>query len=167
MAIIFAGVVLFFMDGLSPEGFLGNVMALGGGLLFGSQAIIFRSLKDDGPANSVILGNLLTFVIGLPAWGAPWPSLTGWLTIVALGLFQLGGPYYLYTLTVPRLSSLELTLVPMLEPILCPIWVFLFLGESPGRFAAYGAALVISTVMVWSVLKAKTEARRRALSPHA
>jgi drug/metabolite transporter (DMT)-like permease len=165
MAVMFGGVVLCFLDGLSPEGVLGNFIALAGGFLFGLQVIFFRKLKDSRPEDAVILGNLIAFAAGLAAWGAPWPELTGWLLIAALGAFQLGLPYYLYALTVPKVSSLELILVPMLEPILCPIWVYLFIGERPGRFAFYGAALVIATVIVWSVLKARDENRRlRALA---
>ncbi|MDR2301391.1 MAG: DMT family transporter [Deltaproteobacteria bacterium] len=157
MAVMFAGIILFFLDALSPDGLLGNFIALAGGLLYGLQVIAFRKLKDAGPANVVILGNFITFALGLPFWGAPWPSLSGWLFIVGLGVFQLGLPYYLYALTVPKVSSLELILVPMLEPILCPILVFLFLGERPGRWALYGAAIVMTAVIVWSVLKVRDD----------
>jgi drug/metabolite transporter (DMT)-like permease len=160
MGLIFAGVVLFFLDGLSPEGLIGNITALTGGFLFGLQAIFLRKMKDSSPANAMILGNLITFIIGLPAWGPPWPPLSGWLIILALGVFQLGLPYYLYTLTIPKVTSMELILVTMLEPILCPIWVSLILGERPGRFAIYGAVAVIASVTVWSVLKALDERRR-------
>jgi drug/metabolite transporter (DMT)-like permease len=160
MAVMFGGVVLCFLDGLSPEGLLGNFLALAGGLLFGLQVIFFRKLKEAKPEDAVILGNLIAFAIGLFAWGAPWPDLAGWLLIAALGAFQLGLPYYLYALTVPKVSSLELILVPMLEPIVCPIWVYLFIGERPGRFAFYGAAAVIATVIVWSLIKARDENRK-------
>jgi drug/metabolite transporter (DMT)-like permease len=55
---------------------------------------------------------------------------------------------------------MELILVPMLEPILCPVWVFLLLNERPGRWGFYGAVVVITSVIAWSVLKAREEVTR-------
>ena len=39
------------------------------------------------------------------------------------------------------------------EPVLNPIWAFLFLGENPGPYSIAGAALVILSVSAYSVLK--------------
>jgi drug/metabolite transporter (DMT)-like permease len=59
-------------------------------------------------------------------------------------------------MAVPRVSSLELVLIPMLEPIICPIWVFIFLKEIPGPLALVGAGVVILSVIIWSLIKIKT-----------
>jgi len=45
--------------------------------------------------------------------------------------------------------------VAMVEPVLNPLWAFLFLGENPGPFSLVGAALVILSVGVYSALKAR------------
>ncbi|MDR1309308.1 MAG: DMT family transporter [Deltaproteobacteria bacterium] len=158
MGLIFGGVVLFFVDGLSMSGFWGNVLALASGLLFGAQAIALGKIKKRSPAQAIILGNLLTFFLGLPAWGGPWPDLGGGLMILVLGVGQMGLAYYCFSLAVPRVSSLELVLIPMLEPIICPIWVFLVLHEVPGRWAVAGALVVIVSVTSWSLLKARDAA---------
>jgi drug/metabolite transporter (DMT)-like permease len=50
-------------------------------------------------------------------------------------------------------------LVTMIEPVICPIWVFLILGERPGRYAFMGAVVVLAAVTFWSVLKALDERR--------
>ena len=159
MIFIFGGVVLFFLDSLSPEGLWGNVLGLVSGFFFGLQAMLIRRVKDAGPANAMILGNLMTFLAGLPQLGASWPSWAGWAGILALGVFQLGLPYYLFTLCVPKVSSLELVLVTMIEPVVCPIWVYLIIGERPGRYAALGAVTVLLAVTVWSAMRALDERR--------
>ena len=159
MTVIFGGVVLFFCDSLSPRGFWGSVLGLVSGFFFGFQAMMLRRLKDSSPANAMILGNFLCFAVGLPFLLANWPSWSAWLGIAALGVFQLGLPYYLLTLCVPKVSSLEMVLVTMIEPILCPVWVYLVIGERPGRYALIGGVVVISAVTVWSVLRALNERR--------
>jgi drug/metabolite transporter (DMT)-like permease len=159
MGVIFGGVVLFFLDALSPRGFWGNVLGLVSGFFFGMQAMMLRRVRDSGPANAMILGNILCFLVGAPSLLLNWPSTTAWLGIAALGVFQLGLPYYLFTLCVPKVSSLELVLVTMIEPVLCPVWVYLAIGERPGRYAAIGAVVVIGAVTVWSSLRALDERR--------
>jgi drug/metabolite transporter (DMT)-like permease len=160
MILIFGGVVIFFFDGLTTKGILGNLIALTGGMFYGLQAIFMRKLKDNRPIDALILGNILAFVIGVWAIQAPWPSPTGLLFVVILGIFQLGLPSYLYSLTISRVTSLELVLVTMLEPILCPLWVYIFIGEKPGRWAFLGAAVVITTVTWWSLLRALEDRKK-------
>jgi drug/metabolite transporter (DMT)-like permease len=128
-----------------------------GGLLFGLQAMALRKLKSASPGQALILGNFLTFLVGLPAWGTSWPSPTGWLCVIALGVVQMGVAYYFYAQAIPRVTSLELVLVPILEPIICPIWVAIFLDEIPGFWAICGSVSVIASVTVWSWLKARSQ----------
>jgi drug/metabolite transporter (DMT)-like permease len=94
--------------------------------------------------------------LGLWAWQAPWPPTSHCLLIVALGVFQMGLPYFLVALAVPRVSSLDLVLVPMLEPLLCPLWVVIFYGERPGPMALIGASAVITAIIVRGLLAIKS-----------
>jgi drug/metabolite transporter (DMT)-like permease len=99
------------------------------------------------------MGHFLAFLVLIPFWGPPWPDFTGWMLLLALGIFQMGIAYCLYSLVVPRVSSLELVLVPMLEPVICPIWVLIFVGERPGHWALIGGVVVIVSVTLWSLMK--------------
>ncbi|MDR2142343.1 MAG: DMT family transporter [Deltaproteobacteria bacterium] len=153
IGLIFGGVVLFFLDSLSSGGSLGNALALISGFFFGLQALVLRSRDNYLPASGLILGNYLTFLLGLWAWPGSWPNLSGWLFLLLLGVFQMGLPYYLYALAAPKVTSLELVLVTMLEPVLNPVWVFLAYGEEPGPMALFGGILVIGSVALWSFLK--------------
>ena len=57
---------------------------------------------------------------------------------------QLGLPYVLYAIAIKHVTALEATLIPLLEPVLNPLWVMLALGEKPGPWAIVGAALVLA-----------------------
>jgi drug/metabolite transporter (DMT)-like permease len=70
-----------------------------------------------------------------------------------MGVFQVGFSYYLYTLAIPFVSSLELLMIMMLEPVLTPIITFTVIGERPGRFALVGGLVVILSVCVWTWLQ--------------
>ncbi len=76
----------------------------------------------------------------------PYPDLTGIVSLLALGIFQLGLSYILYTIAIRRVTAVEATLVPVIEPVLNPVWAFLGLGELPGAWALVGGILVLLTV---------------------
>ncbi len=47
------------------------------------------------------------------------------------------------------------SIVANVEPVLNPLWTFIFLGENPGLYSILGAALVILSVSVYGVVKAR------------
>lgn len=155
------GMALFFMDGLDMSGLLGNIYALLSGISFAFFAVFMRMQKDGSPLESVLMGNILTAIIGLPFLFQAMPHATGWLSLVILGVFQLGLPYIFYAKAVKHLTALEVILIPVLEPILNPIWVFFLLGEVPGALALAGGAVVLVVITAWCILprflKAKTK----------
>ncbi|MGI6668903.1 MAG: hypothetical protein ACOX4M_05655 [Acetivibrionales bacterium] len=62
----FGGMLLFFLDDISTEGMLGNALAAVSGFTLAMFTIFMRMQKDGSPIESVILGNILTAVIGVP-----------------------------------------------------------------------------------------------------
>ena len=65
------------------------------------------------------------------------------LIIFALGIFQLGIPYLLYTNALKYVKAIDAILTGMIEPVLNPLWVFLFLGEVMGEWAFIGGFMVL------------------------
>jgi drug/metabolite transporter (DMT)-like permease len=142
----FGGMILFFLDDLSKGGFWGNVMAILSGIAFAGTALLLRKQKDHSPLESVFLGNILTFLIGLPFMVRSLPDAKSWIGLVLLGVFQLGISYILYAEAIKYVSALEAILIPILEPVLNPVWVFLMIGESPGPWAVIGGVFVLVSV---------------------
>ena len=154
ITVVFAGMGLFFADGLELSGFVGNVFGVISGLCFAAMTIALRKQKDGSPVESIILGNLIAFAIGLPLMiGAPWPSAGGWGALLALGIVQLGFSYWLYARAIRRVTALEAVIIPVFEPILNPLWVFLARGERPGPWALLGGVIVLGAV-TWRALGA-------------
>ena len=146
---VMVGVVVFFMDKLSPEGFLGNMLAVLSGVSFAWMTLFLRKQKRGSPVESVFLGNLLAAVIGLPFFlREELPEINGILMLIALGTFQLGFSYVLYTKAIQKVRAFEAVLITMLEPVLNPVWVFLLLGEVPGNWALAGGTIVMATVVL-------------------
>lgn len=149
IGLVTAGMILFFQDQVSPGGLFGNVLAICSGVSIAFMAVLMRKQKDGAPFGSVLLGNILAFFCCLPfIVTAPALSTKGWVVLVLLGCFQLGLPYMLYSVAIKHVSALEATLITVIEPILNPIWVLLFLGEEPGHWALVGGAVILTSITV-------------------
>ncbi len=146
VVLVVGGMVLFFLDQLSLGNMLGNFVAIGSGIAFAFLIVTLRMQKDAEPLQSVFVGNLFAALAGLPFCFGPFPggwSLTG---LVLLGTVQIGLSYLLYAQAIRKVKALEASLIPMIEPVLNPLWVFLAFGESPGRFALLGGGVILLAV---------------------
>ena len=148
----FGGMGLFFANELRWISVLGNFIGVLSGMSFAVMAILMRKQKDGSAVESIILGNLLAFVIGLPAIAtAPALAAQGWLLLLVLGVVQLGLSYRFYAKAIRHVTALEAVLIPVIEPILNPLWVLLFFGERPGVLALVGGVIVLSGVTLRAV----------------
>lgn len=147
IGVVLGGMALFFADGLAFGGALGNLLGVLSGVCFAAMTLALRRQKDGSPVESIILGNVLAFLIGLPFMiGVPAPSPTGIAAIVALGVVQLGFSYWLYARAIRHVTALEAVIIPIIEPILNPVWVFLVSGEKPSGWALLGGLIVMGAV---------------------
>ncbi len=147
IGLVFGGMILFFQDQMEAGHLLGNLLAVASGMSMTVMALSMRKQKDGSPFNSVLLGNLLAFLGGLPFMLDGGPGLTGWLAIALLGVFQLGISYVLYSVAIKHVTALEATIITMIEPVLNPIWVFLLLGEVPGPWSLAGGAIILAAIV--------------------
>ena len=61
------------------------------------------------------------------------------LAILFLGVFQIGIAYLLFTKGIASgVRSLDASIIGFIEPLLNPVWVFLFLAEQPSQWAILG-----------------------------
>ena len=148
IAVALVGIGLFFMDRLTVSGWWGNVMALASGLAFALVALFLRKEKAGSPIASIVLGNVIVALAGLPfVLRAPSLGEESLWRLVLLGTIQLGLPYIFYATAIKQVTALEATLIPLLEPVLNPLWVMLALGERPGPWAILGGLLVLGAVL--------------------
>ena len=152
--VVMGGMVLFFLDDLTTGGFWGNVCAISSGATFACFVLFMRKQKDDSPVESVLLGNILTALVGLPFMFEAMPNASSWIGLVLLGVFQLGLSHALYATAIKHVTALEAILIPVIEPILNPLWVLLIVGETPGPWAFLGGFIILFSVMVRCVVAA-------------
>src|SRR5215213_1646463 len=159
-----AGMSLFFVGQLRPDDVTGNLMALGSGLCFALFLLLLRRQRggESNRASSVIYGNIIICLVTLPAFARAAGTLAvkDVLIVSYLGVFQLGLAYTLFTLGIARgVRSLDAGVVGYIEPMLNPVWVFLFLGERPSKWAVLGGCVIIAAVLAHTVGFARASSR--------
>jgi len=146
IAVIFGGIALFFLDKLTPAGMWGNVAALGSGACFGWLTLFLRSQKGGSGIESIFLGNLLAAAAGIPFMFGSMPDARSWAGLLLLGTVQMGIPYVFFSMAIRHVPAVTAILIPMIEPVLNPVWVLLFLGETPGPMAILGGSIILGVV---------------------
>ncbi len=163
--IVCAGMVLFFFDRLESGQLLGNVLGIVSGICFGLTALLLRKQKDAAPMESIVIGNGIAVLLCLPFVQWTLPPSDAWLPLVLLGVFQLGLPYVLYSIAIRSVRALEAVLIPMLEPLMNPIWTYLAVGEVPGPYAVAGGSMILVTLAIrawWSVRRTAVRLKQSA-----
>jgi drug/metabolite transporter (DMT)-like permease len=152
LAVVLGGMVLFFLEDLTAENLWGNVAALGSGMGFAWMALFLRKQKEGSTSESVILGNLLAALIGLPFIVSAPPHPGDVLELLLLGVVQVGLPYALFARAIRGVTALESMLIPTVEPVLNPLWVLLLIGEVPGPLPLIGGAVILGAVTLRGLL---------------
>jgi drug/metabolite transporter (DMT)-like permease len=95
----------------------------------------------------VMIAGLLSIVVAFPL-ALPLQATPADLVVLAvMGCVQLGTGCLLLVAASRHLTATELGLLALLEPILGPMWVWVLLGEHPGRLALAGGAVVLAAVI--------------------
>ncbi len=157
VGIVMLGMSVFFLDKMEGGALAGNIIALCSGLAFAGVALFMRAQKGVSTTESILFGNVLTFVVCamflVPSATSQVPGATFDVLapfhpfILVLGVFQLGISYILYSWAMKHVTAIEAVLLTTLEPILNPVWVALFYGEVPSFMAMVGGAIVVVGVV--------------------
>ena len=130
----------------------GNIIAVVSGFFYGSMMVSLKLHKSGSRVETVILGNLVAVVIGVPFMIIYPFSLSILPPVMFMGVFQIAAPYALFAKASERASALDLALIPMIEPLLNPLWVFLATGEAPSAATYIGGTILLCVICVRSVI---------------
>tara|TARA_B100000809_G_C15035944_1_gene493774 strand:+ start:160 stop:1008 length:849 start_codon:yes stop_codon:yes gene_type:complete len=155
ISLVLVGLCLFFFEKLSFISFWGNIAALISGFGFAGTILLMRKQKQGRPIDTVLLGNLLTFIICIPfvIYDVTF-DLKPWIGITYLGIIQLGVSYIIFSTAIKYVSALDAIIYPVIEPIFNPILAFIFIGEMMSGNAQIGGALVLIGVIGRGLLQA-------------
>ena len=147
------GISLFFFDQLKPGYLTGNFIAIAAGMFMAGMYVSVGEIEEAERFSGILNGQALTFLAGFPVFLLTKPPLTptAVTALLILGVFQLGLSYVLYVKASRYCPPLACCLLGAVEPLLNPVWVFLFNGEKPGVFALLGAVVVITSITLWSI----------------
>jgi drug/metabolite transporter (DMT)-like permease len=104
----------------------------------------------------VIYGNLILAIVTAPSGIAALPILTpkDIFAVSFLGIVQIGIAYILFIKGVTEgTRPLDASVMGFIEPLLNPVWVFLFVGEQPSNWALLGGAIIIATVITHTLVQ--------------
>ena len=143
---VFLGMVFFFLDSNSGGSLQGNIIAIFNGITFAGISLFLRLQKNGNPVLSMYFGNVLSAVVGVPMmWQGGIPDTVSLLFLLLAGVL-VAVSYTLYAKASTGLSALETVLLPIIDPVMNPVWVFLFLNERPGALTLVGAAVILVAV---------------------
>ncbi|MBQ8857093.1 MAG: EamA family transporter [Lachnospiraceae bacterium] len=151
---VFAGIICFFVDGLSTGNMLGNVIAVLSGVAY-AGVFMMNSFEKSDSLSSIFLGQALSavtcvwFVFGETDFGAT--AIGG---ILALGVFQLALAYIFMSKGLDEVPAVTASLTTAIEPILNPLLVAVFYHETITPLSFVGAVIVIAAVVGYNVWKA-------------
>jgi drug/metabolite transporter (DMT)-like permease len=131
-----------------PGEWRGIALGLASGMIYAVIAVSLRGLRDLDPmwlSAALNLGG--TVALGLWAWssgrGLQTPSGLQLLVLVAFGVFQMAIPYALFARGLREIGATEAGLIGLVEPILNPIWVLLFVHERPAGPTVIGGMFLL------------------------
>lgn len=151
------GVSLCFIGQMGKGHLTGDIVAVVSGVFFAAMFIFSEGVSDQTRASGIMQGQFLTAIIGLPVLFATRPAFTAQAVtgILILGIFQIGLAYVLYSVAIKRAQLLTCSLLAVLEPLLNPVWVFLFAGENPGVWSLVGGVIVVVVITLWYAYDAR------------
>jgi drug/metabolite transporter (DMT)-like permease len=161
LAAVMVGLVIFFKDSYRVQlsTLIGDGLALFSGLCFAANSVFMRMQKDGNPSDSMLLSHIICAAFSLPFLFFYPPVLTGTTVsiILFMGIVQIGCASLLFSYGIKRVSAVQSMLTAMIEPILNPLWVLLFVGEKPSQSALIGGAIIVTAVIVSSIAGKRRE----------
>jgi drug/metabolite transporter (DMT)-like permease len=148
---VLGGVFLCSVDSFGGGNLLGDALALLSGFTY-SFVFLCARMKDTDAREYTFLGLIFCAPLALFAYNDPGATFTlpNVLALLGLGLCLSSG-YLLIAVGMRHTSPMTAAIAANIEPVLNPLWVFLFLGEKPGPLALVGSIVVLATVTIYSV----------------
>jgi drug/metabolite transporter (DMT)-like permease len=143
---------LMVRDGLSGGALVGNVAALVSAAGFGAYSVSLRWGRVNDMLPTALLGAALSSVVAALILAATGLTLlvpvrdAGLAALLGAGITALG--MVMFTLGSKVVPAAELTLLSLIEVLLAPIWVWLFLGETATANTLLGGGVLLAGVLL-------------------
>jgi len=158
VGVSFVGIIFFFVGSLTPSGMIGNILAILSGLLY-AVVFLIKKMPNSDFESSILISFLISFVVGIPFFcnEGSYP-VSNFITVALLGVFQIGCAYICLNRGLNHVPPVAASLISMIEPVLNPILVAIFLHEVIGVMEIIGAVIVLSSATVYNLILIKKKA---------
>lgn len=159
----FCGIAIFFISSLHEGQLLGNLVGVLAGVFMAGMYVSVGRTDESEKMSGMFFGQVLTALIGLPFVFFTKGTVTteAVVSIIVLGVVQIGIPYILLALATNHCPPLACSLIAAVEPLLNPVWVLIFYGERPGIFSLIGGVIVIGGVTAQCILRDRMASRQQ------
>ncbi len=146
------GIAVMVGGGIAGGAMDGNVAALLSALGFAIFTVMLRWGKVANMMPAVVLGGVFSMIaaaLALAALGQVLLVPAREIAIaVAMGAVTLCGGMLLYTAGSRVVPAAQSTLLSLVEVLLAPVWVWLFLGETVTQGTLIGGAVLLAAVVM-------------------
>jgi drug/metabolite transporter (DMT)-like permease len=132
----------------------GALIALTIPLAFGYGTVMIRRNSEVAMAPAMLLAAVIGALVALP-FAHPFDvTRHDLLLLLTFGFAQLGIGLAIFSVGAAGAPATEVALLSMLEPIMGPIWVWIFVSEYPGVPALIGGSVVFVALAAHTVYAA-------------
>jgi drug/metabolite transporter (DMT)-like permease len=147
MAVALAGVALM-IGGPSRPHALGLGLSLLMSVSFAATLVITRHRRAVSMAPATCLSQLLVLLAALPFSHLDAVGGHDLGLLATLGVGQIGLGLVFLTIGARLIPAGEVALITLLEIVLGPLWVWIFLSEQPGAATVGGGVIVLGAVLI-------------------
>jgi drug/metabolite transporter (DMT)-like permease len=115
---------------------------------FAGLIVITRHRRDVSMAPATCLSQVVVLAAAAPFASPGSASGRDLGLLVALGVGQIGLGLVLLTIGARLIPAAEVALITLLEIVLGPLWVWIFLSEQPSAATLAGGAIVLGAVAI-------------------
>jgi drug/metabolite transporter (DMT)-like permease len=152
---------IMFADGFASGRPIGLIVALGAAVTYAFVFVLLRKLRHLDMLPALILAAIIAGIVSAYAADGLAISRHDMLLALLMGAVQSAGGFGFVMLGARRIPAAEGALILLNEPILAPLWVWIFVNEVPSTVALLGGAIVFGAVLV-QALAALFRERRAA-----
>ena len=148
LLMVVLGVGLMVTDGVSTGNILGDLAAVGAMLSLAGFVVILRAKRQIDMLPSLVIGGFLASVV---SFGAVRGDVAVPVHDILLCVFWGGGlsavVLVMFTMAARHLNGAVVMVLLMVEYVMGPTWVWIFVNEQPTRLALMGGAIILSSVL--------------------
>lgn len=160
-AVLFFGVGLAFSGNIGGGAALGNIFAMMSALFYAGVYFLSKQEGAD-PIESLLLGNgcyLFLIPVLLTNQTVLHTSASEWVFLLFFAALSGIGAWLCFAKGIKSCSAVQASFIALAEPVMAPLWTYLFLGEEISTLSFVGFAIVIITLLVYNILSLRTNTK--------